>query len=186
MFIKIIIIFIFIQVDKNRKVFDQTCNCVAQNSKACKHIYAPIYRINNDRSESKTSFEQQWGKPSASQLVKEICAKGMTKKLFQRKSTEENIEEYVEEYIPTIEDLKNTRCPLRSMIQQEYSSAEDRRKIAIARENAQRRQEEFSNNLVKGCALSFINMSTKLMCNSNCDQSIDFLAKKPKNITKKM
>lgn len=55
---------------------DVHCNCVYNQSKKCKHIAALIYFINNEKSASKTSHEQQWGKPSARQFAKTKYSKG--------------------------------------------------------------------------------------------------------------
>lgn len=55
---------------------DVHCNCVYNQSKKCKHVAALIYFINNAESVSKTSHEQQWGKPSARQFAKNKYSKG--------------------------------------------------------------------------------------------------------------
>lgn len=52
-----------------------SCTCVYSNSKKCKHIAALIYFTNNEESRSKTDEEQQWGKPSLRQLIKEKYSK---------------------------------------------------------------------------------------------------------------
>ena len=58
------------QIDAARNVTDVQCNCVYNQSRKCKHIAALIYFINNSESLSKTSMEQQWGKPSARKFAK--------------------------------------------------------------------------------------------------------------------
>ena len=53
------------------------CTCLAGVTNDCKHSYALIYFVNNHRIESKTSFQQEWGKPSESQSSKEKYAQPM-------------------------------------------------------------------------------------------------------------
>ncbi|KAH0535139.1 hypothetical protein KQX54_014026 [Cotesia glomerata] len=64
-----------LKLNAARHVINRSCTCVSQACAQCKHIYALIYYINKDTGESKTSEEQSWGKPSSSQLAKEIFAK---------------------------------------------------------------------------------------------------------------
>lgn len=68
------------------------CVCVAQALRQCKHIYAVIHYINNDRSTSKTSEEQKWGKPSPNQLGKQMYSKGVqVSQLFPLKSEKRDV-----------------------------------------------------------------------------------------------
>lgn len=175
--------YLFNQVNEHRKVIDRSCTCVAKELKACKHIYALIHRINNDRSESKTSFEQLWGKPSPNQLVKEIYAKGMAvSKLFPPKQ----IAGDVSAYIPTSEDFKNIRCPLSPIMVEENRTAEERSRIAVERENAKKQQEEIENQSIEACAISLINMSTELISSSlKYDTSVNFASKEAKDFYEK-
>lgn len=53
-----------------RNVTNCTCECPAGAGKKCKHIAATIYYINNEEGLSKTTFEQEWGKPSKSGEIK--------------------------------------------------------------------------------------------------------------------
>ncbi|CAG5082971.1 Protein of unknown function [Cotesia congregata] len=64
-----------LELNAARHVMQRSCTCVSQACGKCKHIYALIDFINKDTGESKTSEEQNWGKPSTSQLAKEIFAK---------------------------------------------------------------------------------------------------------------
>lgn len=68
-------LFLF-QINSERYVTDVHCNCVYNQSKKCKHVAALIFFINNEASASKTSYEQQWGKPSARQFAKKKYSKG--------------------------------------------------------------------------------------------------------------
>ncbi|KAK0159868.1 hypothetical protein PV327_010934 [Microctonus hyperodae] len=65
-----------LKINSERYVTDVHCNCVYNQSKKCKHVAALVYFINNDESASKTSNEQQWGKPSARQFTKAKYSKG--------------------------------------------------------------------------------------------------------------
>ena len=67
----------FLQLDSNRHVIHRTCICVAQSGEACKHIYGLIHRLNNDRGVSKTSVEQEWGKPSVCTFGKRGIFQGL-------------------------------------------------------------------------------------------------------------
>ena len=40
-------------------------------------MFALIHFVNTDRSISKRSLEQEWGKPSDSQIAKDLYAKGL-------------------------------------------------------------------------------------------------------------
>lgn len=64
------------QINADRYVTNVQCNCVYNQSSKCKHVAALIYFINNEESVSKTSHEQQWGKPSARQFAKQKYSKG--------------------------------------------------------------------------------------------------------------
>lgn len=67
---------IYLQLNTNCHVESVSCDCVYNKSGKCKHIAALIYFINNENSFTKTSQEQQWGKPSARQFSKEKYSKG--------------------------------------------------------------------------------------------------------------
>jgi len=67
-----------------RNVIDCTCECPAGAGKKCKHIAATIYYINNEEGLSKTTFEQEWGKPSKSGEVKYKKGKAI-ENLFKKK-----------------------------------------------------------------------------------------------------
>lgn len=47
-----------------RNVIECNCECPAGAGKKCKHIAASIYYINNEEAFSKTTIEQEWGKPT--------------------------------------------------------------------------------------------------------------------------
>ncbi|XP_050509191.1 uncharacterized protein LOC126886347 [Diabrotica virgifera virgifera] len=63
-------------IDDKRLITDVYCNCVYNQSKKCKHVAALIYFVNHEESLTKTDHEQQWGKPSISQISKEKYSKG--------------------------------------------------------------------------------------------------------------
>ncbi|XP_046604077.1 uncharacterized protein LOC124297269 [Neodiprion virginianus] len=64
-----------IELNYERHPINVACTCVSQAGLKCKHIYALIRRINTDRSTSKPTVEQEWGRPSDLQLGKKIYAK---------------------------------------------------------------------------------------------------------------
>lgn len=64
------------QINFARQVTSVSCTCLNSKSKNCKHVAALIHFINIEKSESKTSFQQEWGKPSARQFAKEKYCKG--------------------------------------------------------------------------------------------------------------
>ncbi|KAL4111922.1 hypothetical protein QTP88_015789 [Uroleucon formosanum] len=59
-----------LEIDPLRNVTNCTCECPAGAGKKCKHIAATIYYINNEEGLSKTTFEQEWGKPCKSGEIK--------------------------------------------------------------------------------------------------------------------
>lgn len=65
-----------LSINACRHVTQVSCNCVYGESHKCKHVAGLITFINNYKSVSKTDQEQQWGKPSTHQLMKEKYAKG--------------------------------------------------------------------------------------------------------------
>ncbi|KAJ8720709.1 hypothetical protein PYW08_015170 [Mythimna loreyi] len=70
------IFFHLLQIDNARIVTGVKCSCVYNQSGKCKHVAALICYINNKVSYSKTSSEQQWGKPSIRQFVDCKYSKG--------------------------------------------------------------------------------------------------------------
>lgn len=52
------------------------CTCVYNQSEKCKHVAAVIEYVNNEKSLSKTSYEQVWGRPSEKKQILEEYAKG--------------------------------------------------------------------------------------------------------------
>ncbi|XP_074100239.1 uncharacterized protein LOC141528206 [Cotesia typhae] len=78
-----------LDINSARYVTDVHCNCVYNKSDKCKHVAALIYFINNEESASKTSHEQQWGKPGARQFAKHKYSKGeYFKKMMPHKYTQ--------------------------------------------------------------------------------------------------
>ena len=51
-----------------------SCGCISGLAGKCKHIYGLIYRINTDRSVTRTSFQLEWDRPTDKQLGKDIYA----------------------------------------------------------------------------------------------------------------
>ncbi|XP_046411101.1 uncharacterized protein LOC124175166 [Neodiprion fabricii] len=72
-----------LNIVSSRYVTSGQCDWEYNQSGRCKHIAALIYYINHEESFSKTSKEQQWGRPSARQFAKE--------KYFKRKYFKEMI-----------------------------------------------------------------------------------------------
>ncbi|KAL4721287.1 hypothetical protein ACJJTC_014294 [Scirpophaga incertulas] len=59
-----------ITLDCNRNIKSATCKCKAGLSGQCKHVCALVHYVNSAESaESKTSYAQQWGKPTYRQLL---------------------------------------------------------------------------------------------------------------------
>ena len=67
---------IYLQLNELREIIDISCSCCYNQSKACKHIAALIYFVNNEESLSKTDEEQKWGSPTAQQFAKKKYSKG--------------------------------------------------------------------------------------------------------------
>ncbi|GBP76672.1 hypothetical protein EVAR_80467_1 [Eumeta japonica] len=66
----------FFRINGARVVIGVKCGCVYNQSGKCKHVSALISYVNNTTSLSKTSNEQQWGKPSIRQFVQNKYSKG--------------------------------------------------------------------------------------------------------------
>ncbi|XP_026740625.1 uncharacterized protein LOC113503032 [Trichoplusia ni] len=65
-----------LNINSSRVVTGVKCSCVYNQSGKCKHVAALICYINDKVSHSKTSCEQQWGKPSIRQFVQCKYSKG--------------------------------------------------------------------------------------------------------------
>lgn len=92
------------------------CNCVYNKSGKCKHVAALIYFINNEESASKTSHEQQWGKPGARQFAKHKYSKGeYFKKMMPHKYTQLHEPQNV-----SITDLK-VDSPLKRIMEAQFT-----------------------------------------------------------------
>lgn len=92
-----------------------SCNCVSGVAGKCKHIFALIHYINTDRSSSKTSVEQEWGKPTDAQLGKEKYAKPLviSEEFFQKEAT---CVTGAKPYNISYSDVKSINCPLQSIL----------------------------------------------------------------------
>lgn len=133
----------------------------------CKHIYGLIHYVNTYRGSSKTSFEQEWGKPSDAQLGKDMYAqpcivsevfkvKTLEKKDTNKKGKVATVKAYELKYA----DVKLIHSPLSKIL---LIQSINRNKL-------------FIQNLIKGiimlviiksdfseseaCALSLINLSS--------------------------
>ncbi|KAK0077376.1 hypothetical protein PV325_004025 [Microctonus aethiopoides] len=130
------------ELDFQRNVCNCQYACVARCSNKCKHIYALLHYMKNCRSVSKTSFEQQWGKPSLLQLSKSIYSKGkQCGSLFPQKiKTDED--EGVHDF--SIDDLRNINCAARKVLHVESRDREEveRRRALEAIEEMKRASEE--------------------------------------------
>ena len=75
-----------------------------------------IYRINTDRSVTRTSFQQEWDRPTDKQLGKDIYAHPLVlSKVYIPNNNFANIKPYE----LSVEDLKDIDCPLRRVLQVE-------------------------------------------------------------------
>ncbi|CAH2101165.1 unnamed protein product [Euphydryas editha] len=63
-------------INDSRVITGVKCSCVYNPSSKCKHVAAITFYINNKVSLTKTSNEQQWGKPSIRQFVQNKYFKG--------------------------------------------------------------------------------------------------------------
>lgn len=116
--------FIF-QINYQRHVFAVHCTCISAEGGHCKHVYALIHYVNSDRSVSKTSVEQEWGKPSDTQLGKDLYAKGVViTERFKTKATKKKIT--VQAYIPKLSDFENHPCALLPILREECRTVADR------------------------------------------------------------
>lgn len=94
-----------------------SCNCVAHESEKCKHVYALIHFLNSYTGASKTSVEQEWGKPSASQIGKEQYSKPLlVTNAFKRKK---EILNRIRPYKLQLDDIKRINSPLATVIARE-------------------------------------------------------------------
>ena len=91
-----------------------SCTCVYNQSGKCKHVAALIYYVDNYESLSKTNFEQQWGKPTPKQFVKEKYSKGAN--FAEMYPPTPDLQ--VELSLPDLEELPS-QCPLFIMLSAE-------------------------------------------------------------------
>ena len=155
----------FLQLDSNHHVIHRTCTCVAQSGGACKHIYGLIHRINNDRGVSKTSVEQEWGKPSVSHLVKEVYSKGCTvAELFPQKK----LDVAVPAYNLTLEDFEGWNCPLEKVFRHNNVPEEERVCFLVFEKSLEECEAATACECIEVCIMNFLNMcdSTVMYGNS--------------------
>ncbi|XP_058467359.1 uncharacterized protein LOC131440258 [Malaya genurostris] len=151
---------IFLQINKERRLTNASCTCVTRKLAKCKHIYALIYYVNANRSETKTSLEQEWGLPSARRLGNILYAKPIPiSTLFPRKKGG-----FVDSpIIPLTEQkVKNLVGPLRDTIIKNFEIS----KSVNNNSNSARRMKRPDNDLegVKCCIWELINMFTEGNC----------------------
>ena len=88
-------------------------------------MFALIHFVNADRSISKTSLEQEWGKPSDSQIANDLYAKGLAVADFFKKK--EPVKELnISSYNLTYADLANHPCALRAVLREELKTEGER------------------------------------------------------------
>lgn len=105
-----------LQLNHERHVTNVSCTCVSEAGGKCKHIYALIHYINTDRSASKTTLEQEWGKPSDLQISKDIYAKPIVvTDMFKAKSSVRCDTPYDLQY----SDVMDFPCALRNVLWQQ-------------------------------------------------------------------
>lgn len=141
-----------------------SCNCVAQAAGKCKHVYALIYFINSDRSASKTSLEQEWGKPTANQLGKSLYSKPLV--ITNRFKVKSSIEVEIQPYRVKYSELVSQPCAL-GFVLRENEKSEGKRAakgilaecfdnaIAISRKKDCVDCMRFLLDLSKGCKFYF-------------------------------
>lgn len=125
-----------------RAVIKASCTCVSGKAGKCKHIYGLIHRINTSRSETKTSFQQEWDKPSDAQLGKDIYAKPIV--LAERYPPNKNFDN-VQPYQVTVEDMKDINSPLRNILRVENINRQDlidkaKEKLAMQKAGEEQRE----------------------------------------------
>lgn len=104
------------------------CTCIARETGECKHIAAFIHRINNDRSISKTSVQQEWGFPSINHLAKEKYSRGATvDELFPQKV----LKNPPQPLNFTLEDFTEIESPIKKRLKVNNMSEEEEVCIVI-------------------------------------------------------
>ncbi|KAK0074676.1 hypothetical protein PV325_007956, partial [Microctonus aethiopoides] len=117
-----------LEIDNGRQVVRAQCTCIARNAGECKHIAAFIHRINNDRSISKLSVQQEWGFPSINHLAKEKYFQGVAvDELFPRKV----LENLPQPHNFTLEDFADIECPIKKRLKVEKMSEKEQVCIVI-------------------------------------------------------
>lgn len=130
------------QLNKKRKIKFVRCTCVVEALGKCKHVYALIHFVNSDRSTSRTSLEQNWGKFPLVQMGKEKYSKGKSvSELFPSKAAYKITTEIVPRlFLP--KDFDGINCAARNITIAENMSAQEREKKKIltqlANENAKK------------------------------------------------
>lgn len=104
------------------------CSCIAKETGECKHIAAFIHRVNNDRSISKTSVQQEWGFPSINHLAKEKYSRGATvDELFPQKV----LRNPPQPLYFTLEDFAEIESPIKKRLKVDNMSEEEQVCIVI-------------------------------------------------------
>ncbi|XP_071580317.1 uncharacterized protein [Temnothorax nylanderi] len=141
-----------LHLSDKRHITCASCTCVSQAGRKCKHIYALIHYVNSNRSVTKTSLEQEWGRPSDKQLGHEMYAKPMRiANLFKSKAPETNCANSSVPLSLQLGDLKHSSA-LR-IILKEYNVTQNER-------------------FVKEILLQYIYLAIEFSDINNCDACI--------------
>lgn len=117
-----------------------------------------IHYINVDRSSSKTSLEQEWGKPTDVQLGKDMYAKplqisdvyGERKKITKRPC---------EPYVVTFADVKDINCAIHKPLKVKEEDSDELIVRSLLRGMVNKVVKSIAEENVEVCALSLINSS---------------------------
>lgn len=147
------------QLSDKRHITYVSCTCVSQAGGKCKHICALIHYINSDRSITKTSLEQEWGRPSDKQLGHEMYSKPMRIINLFNKSKSPETNHANSNVIPfdiRFEDLKHSSAL--QIIFKEYSISKNERFVKeILQEYIYSAIEISDNNNCNACIINLLN-----------------------------
>ena len=148
--------------------------------KRCKHIYALIYYINSDQSASKTSYEKEWGKPSASQLAKAMYSKGKEiSELFPQRIDIDDNSDAIEF---SHHEFNGWDCAIKDILISKMRNAEDLKGKAALRDAEIAENIHIEGEALSGCISLFIELSCS---NQLYGEQMTFLSEFEKEYFKK-
>lgn len=140
-----------------------SCTCVAQASGECKHVCALIHFLNSYTGASKTSVEQEWGKPSAREIGKEKYSQPLLiTSTFKKKKPKT---ELIPLYNLQLAKFKSINCPLTDVLKRENVHEAEIAASSVLKSILNQVVKEYDENNVDVCALTLINMSRGSLMN---------------------